>query len=483
VDKLITLLQRLVRALQAWHQTNLFSPRWWGPGLAVASLALLLVLWLTAAPRAESPGGPTGPVFEGGTPEADQARFTPLAGVTATPTVALMPIKAGATPEATREFSLHTVAQGESLIAIAARYNITTEALITANDLRDPTALAEGQVLLVPPRAGLRIPIVLHTVAPGDTLLTIASTYGSSVQNILTANPGLETDPLPEGQAVAVPMIFNQPKPVPNDKELAEEINYTVQPGDIPLTIAAQFNVPVEVLLATNGITDPTRLRIGQELIIPAYEGLSLGFPVVLYELELHDTLLTMASMFGSSIKDILAINPDLQPSALQPGDLVAVPIIFAPPRPTPAPQKPTPVPVNASAPFADLQAQMVNAVNAARLAAGLPPYQADAELTAVAEAHATNMVTGGFFSHVAPGGISLHDRYNQAGLTYNRAGENIQRNTRPRDQTVPTALNWFMGSPPHRGNILHPHLNRIGVGIVEGPPGWYTLVLDFAER
>ena len=60
---------------------------------------------------------------------------------------------------------------------------------------------------------------------------------------------------------------------------------------------------------------------------------------------------------------------------------------------------------------------------------------------------------------------------------------ERNRRNTRPAGESVQFALTWFMNSRPHRANILHPHHNRIGVGIVEGPPGWYTYVLVFAQR
>jgi uncharacterized protein YkwD len=33
------------------------------------------------------------------------------------------------------------------------------------------------------------------------------------------------------------------------------------------------------------------------------------------------------------------------------------------------------------------------------------------------------------------------------------------------------------MADPPHRKDILYAHYDRIGVGVAEGPPGWYTFV------
>jgi LysM repeat protein len=44
---------------------------------------------------------------------------------------------------------------------------------------------------------------------------------------------------------------------------------YTVAKGDNPYNIAKKFGVSYQELLALNGITDPTKLQIGQELKVP----------------------------------------------------------------------------------------------------------------------------------------------------------------------------------------------------------------------
>jgi LysM repeat protein len=44
---------------------------------------------------------------------------------------------------------------------------------------------------------------------------------------------------------------------------------YTVGPGDTLSTIAAAFGISVEELLALNALTDPDRLMLGQELVVP----------------------------------------------------------------------------------------------------------------------------------------------------------------------------------------------------------------------
>jgi len=454
--------------LVAWVQFNLSPP----PPTPVASI--ILPTRAASHPTATLTVEPLDNFIEIAILEmtpAPKATATPTPHPTATPT----PI-----------FVFHEVQPDETLISIAAEYGVSTEALLAANNIRDPANLEVGQDLLIPPQEGLRVPVVPHTVAAGDSLLSIAAKYGSSVKKILAANPHLRADDeLPVGETLAVPVVFTEPKPVAPAQGSDEPVYYTVVEGDTPLAIAYEYEIPVELLLAANEITDPTRLQVGDQLLIPPSQGLTQGVPIILYDLAQGDTLLGLAAKFGSSVKDILAVNPELIPSSLEVGQTVAIPVIFAPPRPTPSPQQPraTLVPMAPPPSLVEMEQQMVAGVNAQRQAAGLPPYQVDREIAAMALSHAQDMVVRGYFGHVTPEGNTLQDRFFGAEIDAANVGEDIQRNTRPASETVQFALNWFMNSRPHRANILHAHHNRIGVGIVEGPPGWYTYVLVFAER
>jgi hypothetical protein len=58
-----------------------------------------------------------------------------------------------------------------------------------------------------------------------------------------------------------------------------------------------------------------------------------------------------IASRFGSSVKSILDVNPDLDPASLKAGQIVAVPVIFARFAPLRPPQtRPRPTPGSAAA-------------------------------------------------------------------------------------------------------------------------------------
>jgi uncharacterized protein YkwD len=57
------------------------------------------------------------------------------------------------------------------------------------------------------------------------------------------------------------------------------------------------------------------------------------------------------------------------------------------------------------------------------------------------------------------------------------------QRNARPHQHAAAAAVTWFLNSAPHRYNLLHERYTHLGVGVVEGAPGWYTFVLVFVQR
>jgi LysM repeat protein len=63
------------------------------------------------------------------------------------------------------------------------------------------------------------------------------------------------------------------PSDTPTPTVTPTPVIYVIKKGDTLLAIARQFGVTVEQLQDVNGITDPRRLSIGQELIIPLEPG------------------------------------------------------------------------------------------------------------------------------------------------------------------------------------------------------------------
>ena len=65
------------------------------------------------------------------------------------------------------------------------------------------------------------------------------------------------------GQQLIIPGITQQ------EAVAARGIRHTVKSGESLSTIAQQYDVTVEVIMAFNGIDDPNTIIVGQELIVP----------------------------------------------------------------------------------------------------------------------------------------------------------------------------------------------------------------------
>ena len=115
----------------------------------------------------------------------------------------------------------YTAGEGDTLSGIATRFEISMEALVTANPFLQgslTTIFHPGDEFLIPPPGG-----ILHVVAQGDTLQTIATKYGSSVEDILSYAPNRLTadSPLNPSQRVFVPegnVELQRPEPAPAPK-------------------------------------------------------------------------------------------------------------------------------------------------------------------------------------------------------------------------------------------------------------------------
>jgi len=144
------------------------------------------------------------------------ATFTPTPFPTATPTSTPTPTPT-ATP--TPEVFTYRVERGDTLLSLAAKFHTTVEAIKLVNNLTGDQ-IQWGVDILIP----------VGPVGTGE---------GGAPEPTETAMPtgGLET--------------------------------YVVESGDTLITIAARFGTTVEALMEANEISSPEALRAGEELIIP----------------------------------------------------------------------------------------------------------------------------------------------------------------------------------------------------------------------
>ncbi len=144
------------------------------------------------------------------------------------------------------------------------------------------SGLAVGIVLL-----GLSLALVsavyadtTYIIQPGDTLGAIAARFNTTVAALVAANNIPNPNMIYAGSVLTIPDGTDpQPPPEPPGSPPsappppAEGGTYIVQPGDTLSGIAAKFGTTVQALSALNGIANPNYIFAGQTLKVPGGSG------------------------------------------------------------------------------------------------------------------------------------------------------------------------------------------------------------------
>lgn len=128
--------------------------------------------------------------------------------------------------------STYTVARGDSLWSIAKHNHISVADLAGANNLRASSTLQIGQKLVIPGKPA--------TAAKAAATATTA---------------------MKETAAPAAPAAKS-----------GESVTHTVKSGETLGGIARKYQVSVGEIATANNITDPAKIRPGQELVIPGWK-------------------------------------------------------------------------------------------------------------------------------------------------------------------------------------------------------------------
>lgn len=184
----------------------------------------------------------------------------------------------------------YTVKSGDSLWNIAKRYNVTVDALKSANKLTT-NVLSIGQVLKIPESViennnGTESEII-YVVASGDSLWAIARQYGVTVDQLKQTN-NLVSDLLTVGMELKIPTKST----IPPTNEM--DVVYTVKPGDSLYRIALANNITVDQLRKYNNLTSDM-LSVGQKLRIPSATQ-------TVYVVKAGDSLWSIANRYGTTI-------------------------------------------------------------------------------------------------------------------------------------------------------------------------------------
>ncbi|MCC5912363.1 MAG: LysM peptidoglycan-binding domain-containing protein [Clostridiaceae bacterium] len=102
-----------------------------------------------------------------------------------------------------------------------------------------------------------------YTIVSGDTFFNLAGRFGTTVDAIRRANPGVDPDALRVGQVICIPTTPPPPTCPTGTRP------YTIVSGDTFFNLAGRFNTTIDAIRRANPGVDPDALRVGQVICIP----------------------------------------------------------------------------------------------------------------------------------------------------------------------------------------------------------------------
>lgn len=145
--------------------------------------------------------------------EIRQLRSLPPEGRTAVAPAPTPPPPPAAAP-VTEAPATYTVKQGDTMTAIARRVGSTPATLARLNNIANPALIRPGQKLKLPAAPAASTPAAArattpaggsHVIRQGETFFSIARQYGVSMEAMIAANPQVKPSALRPGQEIRLP--------------------------------------------------------------------------------------------------------------------------------------------------------------------------------------------------------------------------------------------------------------------------------------
>jgi murein DD-endopeptidase MepM/ murein hydrolase activator NlpD len=109
-----------------------------------------------------------------------------------------------------------------------------------------------------------------------------------------------------------------------------ETTTHVVQRGETLLSIAQKYGTTVDAITHNNGIADPRRIYVGQNLVIPNRGEGTDTMELVPYVVQAGDTVSSIARRYGITWQTLVHVNSLLSPNAIYPGLVIQVPRVVS---------------------------------------------------------------------------------------------------------------------------------------------------------
>ena len=170
-------------------------------------------------------------------------------------------VSVGIQAQENQSYIMHTIEKGQTLTSISSMYGVSIDDIVKLNPGSD-TTIIEGKQLRIPRRPSNQQGGSFHTIISGETLYRLSVNYKVSVRAIMDANPGLSATNFKAGQVIRIPASNEQtalqPEQQPQEQEIPQAVRpavremHKVKSGETIYSIARQYGITEEELLSAN---------------------------------------------------------------------------------------------------------------------------------------------------------------------------------------------------------------------------------------
>lgn len=232
----------------------------------------------------------------------------------------------------------YTVAASDSLWTVSRKHGLSVSELATANNLKTDAVLGVGKKLVIPskipaaggPGSGVGGDTITYTVKAGDSLSAIAKRSGTTAGAIRTLNK-LTGNVVHVGQKLVLPastetaaQLATTPSAPSRSKAAADSVKHVVKAGETLGQIARKYGVSMREIGAANHISDPQKLQLGKELIIPGATKPETPAPAT----PPVDPAATPASPVGPANDPVSPVGPASEPSPISAPSTTEPPVV-----------------------------------------------------------------------------------------------------------------------------------------------------------
>lgn len=236
-----------------------------------------------------------------------------------------------------KEFYVYQVESGEGFYSIGRKFNVSQDEILLYNpDARNGLRGGQELVIPVSEAETTDMTSPLwftHTISPGETLYSIANMYQVTPANILALNPEAEKG-IKSGFLLKIPQTALRST---ESKDHKTYIYHTIAPKETLYSLARQYQTDMESIARENPGLTPETFAIGKVVRIPPGKNIETEAPALVstekeevsflqHEVKRNETLYSISKRFNVSIPDLVAANPGLK--KLSAGQTLNIPVI-----------------------------------------------------------------------------------------------------------------------------------------------------------